>query len=78
MDKPVRELTFEEALAELERIVRALEGGGLPLEEALTLYERGQALADRCQQLLQEARLRVRILEREESGASRLAPLEEG
>jgi exodeoxyribonuclease VII small subunit len=78
MDKPVRELTFEEALGELERIVRALEGGGLPLEEALTLYERGQALADRCQQLLQEARLRVRILEREESGASRLAPLEEG
>ncbi|SNB61569.1 exodeoxyribonuclease VII small subunit [Thermoflexus hugenholtzii] len=78
MDKPVHELTFEEALAELERIVRALEGGGLPLEEALALYERGQALAERCQRLLQEARLRVRILERDESGALRLSPFEEG
>ncbi|MDT7883980.1 MAG: exodeoxyribonuclease VII small subunit [Thermoflexus sp.] len=78
MDKPVHEMTFEEALAELERIVRALEGGGLPLEEALALYERGQALAERCQRLLQEAQLRVRILERDESGALRLSPFEEG
>jgi exodeoxyribonuclease VII small subunit len=78
MDKPVHEMTFEEALAELERIVRALEGGGLPLEEALALYERGQALAERCQRLLQEAQLRVWILERDESGALRLSPFEEG
>jgi exodeoxyribonuclease VII small subunit len=78
MGKPVHEMTFEEALAELERIVRALEGGGLPLEEALALYERGQALAERCQRLLQEAQLRVRILERDESGALRLSPFEEG
>ena len=78
MDKPVHEMTFEEALAELERIVRALEGGGLPLEEALALYEWGQALAERCQRLLQEAQLRVRILERDESGALRLSPFEEG
>lgn len=78
MYKPVHEMTFEEALAELERIVRALEGGGLPLEEALALYERGQALAERCQRLLQEAQLRVRILERDESGALRLSPFEEG
>jgi exodeoxyribonuclease VII small subunit len=78
MDKPVHEMTFEEALAELERIVRALEGGGLPLEEALALYERGQAMAERCQRLLQEAQLRVRILERDESGALRLSPFEEG
>ncbi|WP_448594958.1 exodeoxyribonuclease VII small subunit [Thermoflexus hugenholtzii] len=78
MDKPVHEMTFEEALAELERIVRALEGGSLPLEEALALYERGQALAERCQRLLQEARLRVQILERDESGALRLSPFEEG
>lgn len=76
MDKAIQELTFEEALMELERIVRALEGGGLPLEEAMALYERGRALADRCQQLLQEAQLRVQLLERNESGAIRLTPFE--
>ncbi|MER3469359.1 MAG: exodeoxyribonuclease VII small subunit, partial [Thermoflexus sp.] len=68
MEPAIQALTFEEALAELERIVRALEGGALPLEEALALYERGQALADHCQRLLQEARLRVRVLEVEAEG----------
>lgn len=76
MSKAIHELTFEEALAELEQIVRALEGGGLSLEEAIALYERGRALADRCQQLLQEAQLRVRLLERDESGTIRLIPFE--
>ncbi|GBD10304.1 Exodeoxyribonuclease 7 small subunit [Candidatus Thermoflexus japonica] len=76
MNKPIHELTFEEALSELEQIVRTLEGGGLPLEEAIALYERGRALADRCQQLLQEAQLRVQLLERDESGSIRLTPFE--
>lgn len=76
MDPAIQALTFEEALAELERIVRALEGGALPLEEALALYERGQALADHCQRLLQEARLRVRVLEADAEGIPRLAPFE--
>ncbi len=76
MNKAIQELTFEEALTELERIVRALEGGGLPLEEAMALYERGRALADRCQQLLQEAQLRVQMIERDESGTIRLIPFE--
>ncbi|MCS6964158.1 exodeoxyribonuclease VII small subunit [Thermoflexus sp.] len=76
MSKAIHELTFEEALAELEHIVRALEGGGLPLEETMALYERGRALADRCQQLLQEAQLRVQLLERNESGAIHLTPFE--
>ncbi len=76
MNKPIQELTFEEALSELEQIVRALEGGGLPLEEAMALYERGRALADRCQQLLQEAQLRVQLLERDEAEAIRLTPFE--
>ncbi len=76
MSKAIHELTFEEALTELEQIVRALESGGLSLEETLALYERGRALADRCQQLLQEAQLRVQRLERDESGATRLTPFE--
>ncbi|MCB0102104.1 MAG: exodeoxyribonuclease VII small subunit [Anaerolineales bacterium] len=60
--KPVEELTYEEALAELEGIVEALEGEQNPLEEALKLYERGQALTARCGALLESAQLKVQKL----------------
>jgi exodeoxyribonuclease VII small subunit len=57
--KPVEELTFEEAFTELEETVRKLEAGGLTLEESLALYERGQALAARCNAQLDAAQLRI-------------------
>lgn len=57
--KPVEELTFEEAFTELEETVRKLEAGGLTLEESLALYERGQALAARCNTQLDAAQLRI-------------------
>lgn len=62
--KPVEELSYEEALAELEGIVESLEGDASqnPLEEAMRLFERGQALAARCGALLESARLKVRNL----------------
>ncbi|HEY76286.1 MAG TPA: exodeoxyribonuclease VII small subunit [Thermoflexia bacterium] len=60
--KPVEELTFEEAFAELEETVRKLEAGGLTLEESLALYERGQALAAHCNRQLDEAELKIRQL----------------
>ncbi|MCQ3938700.1 MAG: exodeoxyribonuclease VII small subunit [Chloroflexi bacterium] len=60
--KPVEELSYEEALAELEGIVEALEGEQNPLEEAMKLYERGQALAAHCGALLESAQLKVRKL----------------
>lgn len=60
--KPVEELTYEEALAELEGVVEALEGQQNPLEEAMKLFERGQALAARCGVLLESAQLKVRKL----------------
>jgi len=60
--KPVEGLTYEEAFKELEEIVTQLEKELRPLEEALTLFERGQALAKRCAGLLQEAELKVRRL----------------
>lgn len=60
--KPAEELTFEEAFTELEETVRRLEAGGLTLEESLALYERGQALAARCNALLDQAELKVRQL----------------
>ena len=60
--KPVEELSYEEAFAELETIVNALEGEQNPLEEAMSLFERGQALARRCTELLEEAEIKVRKL----------------
>ena len=55
-------LTFEEAFAELETIVAALESGERPLEESMILFERGQALTKRCAVLLDKAELKVQAL----------------
>jgi len=59
-EKSVEELTYEEALAELERIVTILEGEQNKLEDAIKLFERGQALASRCGVLLEAAELKVK------------------
>ena len=59
-EKPIEELTYEEALAELESIVSALEGEQNQLEESIKLFERGQALAERCSVLLEAAELKVK------------------
>lgn len=56
------EPSFEEALRQLETIVRKLEGGELSLDESLALFERGQALAGRCGALLDAAELKVKQL----------------
>jgi len=58
-EKPVEELSYEEALAELEQIVSALEEERSQLEESIRLFERGQALAARCGVLLEAAQLKV-------------------
>ena len=60
--KPVEELSYEEALAELEQTVELLEGEQNPLDEAMKLFERGQALAARCGILLEAAQLKVQKL----------------
>jgi exodeoxyribonuclease VII small subunit len=60
--KQVEDLTFEQALAELQGIVEALEAGGLPLEESLALFERGQAVAAHCNTQLDQAELRIKQL----------------
>ncbi len=64
--KPVAELTYEEAFAELDGIVSALETEQRPLEEAMALFERGQALAKHCAELLDKAELKIRQLSGEE------------
>lgn len=59
---PPEEMRFSDALAELESIVTALEGGQLELEESLARYERGVALLRACQGRLAEAEQRVTML----------------
>ena len=60
--KPVEELSYEEALAELGGIVASLEDEQNPLEDSMKLYERGQALIVRCGALLDAAQLKVQKL----------------
>jgi exodeoxyribonuclease VII small subunit len=60
--KPIEELTYEEAFAELEDVVAAMEAGDSSLEEATALFARGQALVKRCAALLEQAELKVRLL----------------
>ncbi len=52
-------MAFEDALAELERIVDRLEKGSVSLEDSIKLYERGEALKTRCAELLQNAEMRI-------------------
>jgi exodeoxyribonuclease VII small subunit len=59
-DKPLA--SFETGLDELERVVKELEGGDLPLERALALFEKGIGLSETCRKQLQEAETRVEIL----------------
>ncbi len=61
-EKPVEELSYEEALTELEAIVESLEDGQSQLEESMKLFERGQALVTHCGALLESAQLKVQKL----------------
>lgn len=58
-DKPVEEMSFEEAMAALESVVERLDRGDVPLEDSITLYERGAALKARCEAKLKEAEEKV-------------------
>ncbi|MBI2763497.1 MAG: exodeoxyribonuclease VII small subunit [Chloroflexi bacterium] len=68
-ETPIDRLTFDDALAELQRAVAELETGGLPLERSIALYERGVALHERCAGLLAEAELKVQQLVMRAGGA---------
>ncbi len=60
--------TFESSLKELERIVRRLEEGELPLEDSLKLFEDGVKLSRECQERLNQAERRIEILLKDENG----------
>lgn len=68
-ERPVADLAFDDALAELQRTVAELEAGGQPLERSIALYERGVALHERCAALLGDAELKVKQLVTRAGGA---------
>lgn len=70
-DTPIEQLSYEDAREELVDTVRRLEAGGTSLEESLALWERGEALAQRCQDWLDGARKRLdEVLAEREGSAS--------
>lgn len=68
-DAALAALSFEDALGELERIVRGLEGGQQKLEDAIGAYERGAALRRHCEAKLSEAEARVQAIVERADGA---------
>ena len=64
----VKRLSFERAIEELESIVKRLEEGKVPLEESVAIYERGEALKTRCEELLRQAEARVEKITLNTSG----------
>ena len=74
--KAVDTMSFEEALAELEGIVKKLEGGEAPLEESIAIYERGAALKAHCEAKLKTAELKVEQIVQGTSGKPETEPAE--
>ncbi len=60
---PVDTLTYEQAFSELEKVVSALEEGQATLDESVELFQRGQVLSKHCSDLLENARIKVTVLE---------------
>lgn len=64
----VGKLSFERAIEELESIVKRLEDGKVPLEESVAIYERGEVLKRRCEDLLKQAEARVQKITLDSGG----------
>jgi exodeoxyribonuclease VII small subunit len=62
MDKNIEELTFEESLKELEKLVDMLENGKLDLDKSLDIYENAVRLRDHCKKILEKSERRVQKL----------------
>jgi exodeoxyribonuclease VII small subunit len=75
-DKPVAEMTFEEAMAALETVVSQLERGEVALEQSIALYERGAALKAHCAAKLKDAEEKVELIRQQEGHAVGTTPVE--
>lgn len=76
-NRAIETLSFEEALGELESIVRALETGQAPLEQSISAYERGIALKKHCESRLREAQAKIEKIMVEKDGSLSTQPLDE-
>ena len=72
----IARLTYEAALAQLDALIQKLEGGSIPLEDAISAYERGTQLARHCEELLDRTERRVTALMVGSDGRPTEAPLE--
>jgi len=73
----IAKMSFEEAMKELETIIDKLDGGDVPLEESITIYEHGAALQKHCEDKLRQAEMRVqKIVARSDGTAERAEPAE--
>ncbi len=73
---PVETMSFEEAMAALEQVVGALERGEVPLEQSISLYERGAALKAHCAEKLKDAEEKVDLIRAQEGRAVGTTPAE--
>ncbi|MBV9045296.1 MAG: exodeoxyribonuclease VII small subunit [Alphaproteobacteria bacterium] len=76
--KPVDQLSFEVALAELEQIVSRLEQGEVDLDDSIALYERGQALKNHCEKKLKAAESRLEKIVQGAGGVTGTEPVNLG
>ncbi|MCB9983282.1 MAG: exodeoxyribonuclease VII small subunit [Rhodospirillales bacterium] len=74
----IESLNFEQALGELETIVRSLETGQAPLEDSIAAYERGIALKKHCEAKLREAQAKIEKITVNKNGSIKTEPLDSG
>mgnify|MGYP000288913534 FL=1 len=76
-DKPIENMSFEDALKQLESIVAKLERGDAPLEESISVYQRGAALKAHCEGKLKDAQMKVEKIVLDTSGQTGTAPFDD-
>jgi exodeoxyribonuclease VII small subunit len=73
----IASMSFEDALRALEEVVRKLEGGDVPLDDSISLYERGEELRKHCQARLDAAQARIeKIVQKADGTAAGTAPFD--
>lgn len=77
MTKKRTDKTYEQAFAELTTVVERLQGGDLPLEETIALFERGVALSKECEKFLENAGQRIEVLLQDADGNLEVEDLED-
>jgi exodeoxyribonuclease VII small subunit len=76
MSKPGRKLKFEEAMAQLDGIVEAMEAGEIGVEESIAKYEEAMGLAAHCRKILEDAELRIQKIQLDAAGRPQVTPFD--